>query len=87
MGVRTRRSEVKTALGPASRLSPVGGAVSVSAVASFCHFVFAVPLPIAILLGAVTSPTNAAAVFSVLRAVPLPSRIRASLEGLSLIHI
>jgi len=80
-GFTTRWSEVKTALGPASLLATVGVAVSVAAVAAFCHVVFAVPLPIAILLGAVTAPTDAAAVFSVLRAVPLPSRIRASLEG------
>ena len=36
---------------------------------------------IAILLGAVTSPTDAAAVFSVLRKVPLPHRLRGVLEA------
>ena len=33
------------------------------------------------LLGAVTSPTDAAAVFSVLRRVPLPRRLTGALEA------
>ena len=33
------------------------------------------------LLGAVTSPTDAAAVFSVLRVVPLPKRLTGALEA------
>ena len=36
---------------------------------------------IAVLLGAVTSPTDAAAVFSVLRVVPLPQRLTGALEA------
>ena len=36
---------------------------------------------IAVLLGAVTSPTDAAAVFSVLRNVPIPHRLRGALEA------
>ena len=35
----------------------------------------------AVLLGAVTSPTDAAAVFSVLRHVPIPHRLRGMLEA------
>ena len=36
---------------------------------------------LAVLLGAVTSPTDAAAVFSVLRVVPLPKRLTGALEA------
>jgi cell volume regulation protein A len=45
------------------------------------HFVFGLDWQLAILLGAVTSPTDAAAVFSVLRRVPLPRRIVGVLEA------
>ncbi len=45
------------------------------------HYVFGLDWRLAILLGAVTSPTDAAAVFSVLRRVPLPRRITGSLEA------
>ena len=39
------------------------------------------PWELAVLLGAVTSPTDAAAVFSVIRVVPLPRRITGALEA------
>ena len=39
------------------------------------------PWELAVLLGAVTSPTDAAAVFSVLRVVPLPRRLTGALEA------
>ena len=39
------------------------------------------PWELAILLGAVCSPTDAAAVFSVLRVVPLPKRLTGNLEA------
>ena len=42
---------------------------------SAAHFVLGLPWELAVLLGAVTSPTDAAAVFSVLRVVPLPQRL------------
>ena len=35
----------------------------------------------AVLLGAITSPTDAAAIFSVLRKVPLPAQLRATIEA------
>jgi cell volume regulation protein A len=80
-GFTTRWSEVRGALSVAGLLATVGVMVSVGAVAAFAYLVLGLPLPSAVLLGAVTAPTDAAAVFSVLRAVPLPSRMRAILEG------
>jgi cell volume regulation protein A len=45
------------------------------------HLLFGMSWELAVLLGAVTSPTDAAAVFSVLRRVPLPRRLNATLEA------
>jgi cell volume regulation protein A len=45
------------------------------------HYLLGLSWELAVLLGAVTSPTDAAAVFSVLRRVPLPRRLTGSLEA------
>jgi cell volume regulation protein A len=45
------------------------------------HFLFGLDWELAVLLGAVTSPTDAAAVFSVLRRVPLPRHLTGALEA------
>jgi cell volume regulation protein A len=56
-------------------------AASVLVMAVFCHYVLGFSWELAVLLGAVTSPTDAAAVFSVLRRVPLPRRLTGALEA------
>lgn len=80
-GFTTKWAEIKGALPIAILLATVGVAVSIAVVATFAYFVLGLSLPLAILLGAILSPTDAAAVFSVLRKVPLPARLRATLEG------
>ncbi|MGH3490966.1 MAG: potassium/proton antiporter, partial [Actinopolymorphaceae bacterium] len=50
-------------------------------VAVFVHVVLGFDWQLAFLLGAITSPTDAAAVFSVLRRVPLPRRLAGILEA------
>ena len=50
-------------------------------VAVGAHFLLGLPWELAVLLGAVTSPTDAAAVFSVLRVMPLPKRLTGALEA------
>ena len=71
--------------GPSMRLgvslATVGVAVSVAVVAVGAHYLLGLPWELAVLLGAVTSPTDAAAVFSVLRVVPLPKRLTGALEA------
>ena len=62
-------------------LATVGVAVSVTVVAVGAHFLLGLPWELAVLLGAVTSPTDAAAVFSVLRVMPLPKRLTGALEA------
>ena len=49
--------------------------------AVFSHYVLGLSWELSVLLGAITSPTDAAAVFSVLRRVPLPRRLTGSLEA------
>jgi cell volume regulation protein A len=80
-GFTTHWDEIKGALPSAVLLATVGVLVQVALVALFAHYVLGVTPFTAILLGAVTSPTDSAAVFSVLRKVPLPSRVRATLEA------
>ena len=62
-------------------LATVGVAVSVAVVAVGTHYLLGLPWELAILLGAICSPTDAAAVFSVLRALPLPKRLTGALEA------
>ncbi|MCD6639213.1 MAG: potassium/proton antiporter [Nocardioides sp.] len=62
-------------------LATVGVAVSIAVVAVTTHYLLGFPWELAVLLGAVCSPTDAAAVFSVLRTVPLPRRISGALEA------
>ena len=80
-GYTTRWEDIRGALPQAVLLATLGVGVSVVLVSLFAHFVLGLPLPVAVLLGAILSPTDSAAVFSVLRRVPLPARIRAVVEG------
>lgn len=80
-GFTTRWADIRQALPMAVLLATLGVGVSVVLVSLFAHYVLGVPLPGAVLLGAILTPTDSAAVFSVLRKVPLPTRIRAVVEG------
>jgi potassium/hydrogen antiporter len=80
-GLTTRWRDIRPSVGVASVLATVGVGVSVGLMTLFCHYVLGLDLWIAVLLGAVTSPTDAAAVFSVLRNVPIPHRLRGALEA------
>jgi cell volume regulation protein A len=80
-GLTTNWSEMRPVARLGASLATIGVAVSVAVVAVVAHFVFGMSWQLAVLLGAVTSPTDAAAVFSVLRRVPLPQRLNSSLEA------
>lgn len=80
-GFTTRWAEIKGALAPAILLATLGVGISVTAVALFAHFVLGLSPSLAVLLGAVVSPTDAAAIFSVMRKVPLPPKLRAIIEA------
>jgi cell volume regulation protein A len=80
-GLTTNWSEMRPVVRIGLSLATVGVAVSVGIVALAAHFLLGMSWQLAVLLGAVTSPTDAAAVFSVLRRVPLPRRLNSSLEA------
>ncbi|GGF48909.1 K+/H+ antiporter [Marmoricola endophyticus] len=80
-GLTTPWTKIRPVLRMGIALATVGIGVSVLVVALFAHYVLSMSWEISVLLGAVTSPTDAAAVFSVLRRVPLPGRLTGTLEA------
>jgi cell volume regulation protein A len=80
-GLTTNWNEMRPVARLGVSLATVGMAVSVGVMAVVAHYVFGMSWQLAVLLGAVTSATDAAAVFSVLRKVPLPRRMNSTLEA------
>ncbi len=80
-GLTTSWRSIRPALGPAVALSTIGVVVSVVVVAAFAHWLLGWSWPTALLIGAILASTDAAAVFSVLRGVPLRARPRGILEA------
>ena len=80
-GLTTRWDSIRPSVAPAAVLATVGTLVSVVVTALVAHWVLAIPWLTALLIGAVVSSTDAAAVFSVLRTVPLPGRLTGLLEA------
>lgn len=80
-GLTTQFSNVRRVLAPATVLSTLGVFVSVAITAAAAHLLLDIDWQMALLLGAIVSSTDAAAVFSVLRAVPLPKRLTSLLEA------
>lgn len=80
-GLTSNWRELRPSMALGVSLATVGVAVSTVVVAGFGHLVLGLPWELAVLLAAVLAPTDAAAVFSVLRVVPLPGRVRGALEA------
>ncbi|MDR6862713.1 potassium/proton antiporter [Phycicoccus sp. 3266] len=80
-GLSTRWEGIRRAVAPAAVLSTVGVLVSVFVVALAARYVLHLDWDTALLVGAILSSTDAAAVFSVLRRVPLPRRVTGMLEA------
>ncbi|MEU3896143.1 potassium/proton antiporter [Streptomyces sp. NPDC045251] len=80
-GLGTKWTEVKPVLPSAAVLSLVGVGVSVGVTAAGAHYLTGLEWRQALIVGAVVSSTDAAAVFSVLRRIPLPARITGTLEA------
>lgn len=80
-GLTTRWPVIRPVLGPALLLATLGVAVSVTVTAAITYGLLDFDLRTAVLLGAVVSSTDAAAVFSVLRRLPLRRRLGATLEA------
>ncbi|WP_300679798.1 potassium/proton antiporter [Nocardioides sp.] len=80
-GLTTAWHEVRSSMRLGATLALLGVAITVTVVAVASHYLLDLNWQLAVLLGAVTAPTDAAAVFSVLRVVPLPRRITGPLEA------
>lgn len=80
-GLSTKWEGIKDSVAPAAALATVGVVVSVAVVGVACRYLLDLPWITALMVGAILSSTDAAAVFSVLRRVPLPRRITGLLEA------
>ncbi|MBS9535291.1 potassium/proton antiporter [Mycobacterium sp. M1] len=80
-GLTTRFSDIRRLLAPAGVLATVGVGVSMAVVAVGAHLLLGMNWQLSFLLGAIVSPTDAAAVFSILRVLPLPRRVAGLLEA------
>ncbi|MET7681379.1 potassium/proton antiporter [Streptomyces sp. NPDC005423] len=80
-GLGTKWKEVGPVLPAATVLALVGVAVSVGVTAAGAHYLIGLEWRQALIIGAVVSSTDAAAVFSVLRRIPLPARVTGTLEA------
>jgi cell volume regulation protein A len=80
-GLTTRWPVMRPHLALGISLATVGVAVSIAVVAAFGHYLLGMDWRLAFLLGAVFAPTDAAAVFSTLRRVPLRPRLSGALEA------
>ena len=80
-GLTTSWAHARAAAPAALSLGTVGEVVSILVVAAVTHWLLHLEWRNALLLGAVLAPTDAAAVFSVLRKLPLPPALSGMLEG------
>jgi cell volume regulation protein A len=80
-GLSTSWAGIRPAVPAAAVLATAGVAVSVLVTAVGAHLLVGLDWRLSLLLGAVVSSTDAAAVFSVLRRVPLPQRLSGLLEA------
>ncbi|MGW8849735.1 potassium/proton antiporter [Streptomyces xiamenensis] len=80
-GLSTRWRDIRPAVPAAAVLATAGVALSVGITAAGAHYLVGLEWRSALVMGAVVSSTDAAAVFSVLRRVPLPRRLSGLLEA------
>ena len=80
-GLTTPWESIRSVVPAAAALATIGTAVSVGVVGVAAHLLLDVGWQDALLIGAVLAPTDSAAVFSVLRKVPLPPRLGGLLEA------
>ncbi|MGW9029278.1 potassium/proton antiporter [Streptomyces sp. NPDC055722] len=80
-GLGTKWKDIRPALPAATSMALIGVAVSVGVTAAGAHYLTGLGWRQSLIIGAVVSSTDAAAVFSVLRRVPLPARLTGVLEA------
>ncbi|MDO5734893.1 MAG: potassium/proton antiporter [Propionibacteriaceae bacterium] len=80
-GFTTNWSDLRPVAMKAGLMASVGVLISVAVSATLAMLLLGIDLRTAILLSAMVSSTDAAAVFSVLRRLPIKARVRTTLEG------
>lgn len=80
-GLTTSWSNIRRSVAPAAVLSTVGVVVSLLVVAIAAYYLLELTWTVSLLIGAIVTSTDAAAVFAVLRNVPLPKRLSGMLEA------
>jgi len=80
-GLTTSWQEFRPAAPVATALATIGVGISIGVLGLLTHVLLGLEWRLAFLLGAVLASTDAAAVFSVLRRLPLPPRLSGALEG------
>ncbi|MZE81097.1 potassium/proton antiporter [Streptomyces xinghaiensis] len=80
-GLTTQWDDVKRLLAPAGVLATAGVGISVGVTAAGAHWLLGLDWHLALLLGAIVSSTDAAAVFAVLRSLPLPKKVTGLVEA------
>jgi potassium/hydrogen antiporter len=80
-GLTTRFADIRHVLAPAVVLATLGVGISTLITAAGAHFLLGFDWQLSLLLGAIVSSTDAAAVFSVVRVLPLPRRVAGLLEA------
>lgn len=80
-GLTTDWSEIRAVVTPAGVLATLGVGVSTVITAAGAHLLLGMAWQQSLLLGAIVSSTDAAAVFSILRVLPLPRRVAGLLEA------
>tara|TARA_R100000781_G_scaffold114770_1_gene86796 strand:+ start:293472 stop:295082 length:1611 start_codon:yes stop_codon:yes gene_type:complete len=81
-GMRTHPERFRVALWPAISLATIGVALTCTLVASLAVYWFSLPWPAALLMGAILSSTDAAAVFGIFqsRGLQIKERVASTLE-------
>ena len=85
-GLNTKKEVLKDVLVPSMLLATFGVIITALVVGLCIHWILDVPLPYALLIGAIPSSTDAAAVFALLQNKILKGRVRGTLESESASH-
>lgn len=80
-GLTTRFADIRSVLAPSVVLGTLGVGISTAVTAIAAHLLLGYSWQLSLLLGATVSSTDAAAVFAILRVLPLPSRVAGLLEA------